>query len=107
MTPDDFEARYQRRPDPWDYERSDYEHAKYAATLAACGAGPFASALELGGSIGVFTELLAPRCHGADHGRRRADGGRRWRVDGSPSFPQVRVDPRRDPGRDPGSAATT
>ena len=36
--------------------------AKYAATLDACGPGPFASALELGASIGVFTGRLAPRC---------------------------------------------
>lgn len=48
--------------DLWDHERSEYENAKHAATLAACGEGPFANALELGGSIGVFTEMLAPRC---------------------------------------------
>ncbi len=58
----DFEARYRLDPDPWGYERSEYERAKYAATLDACGPGPFARALELGGSIGVFSALLAPRC---------------------------------------------
>lgn len=58
----DFETRYQRDPDPWGYRDSDYERAKYAATLRACGRGPFASALELGGSIGVFSAQLAPRC---------------------------------------------
>jgi hypothetical protein len=58
----DFEARYQVDPDPWRYASSEYERAKYEATLAACGDGPFAEALELGASIGVFTELLAPRC---------------------------------------------
>jgi protein-L-isoaspartate O-methyltransferase len=58
----DFEALYRRDPDPWGYTTSAYERDKYAATLAACGAGPFANALELGGSIGVFTALLAPRC---------------------------------------------
>ncbi len=42
--------------------RSAYEQAKYAATLDACGPGPFGRALELGASIGVFTALLAPRC---------------------------------------------
>ena len=41
---------------------SGYERDKYAATLAACGPGPFAHALELGGSIGVFSAMLAPRC---------------------------------------------
>jgi trans-aconitate methyltransferase len=58
----DFEARYQVDPDPWGYASSEYERDKYAATLAVCGEGPFADALELGASIGVFTELLAPRC---------------------------------------------
>lgn len=62
MTPGDFEARYREDPDPWSYEDSDYEREKYEATLWACGEGPFTSALELGGSIGVFTEMLAPRC---------------------------------------------
>jgi cyclopropane fatty-acyl-phospholipid synthase-like methyltransferase len=59
---DHFEAQYQADPDPWGYRRSAYEQAKYAATLAACGPGPFDSALELGGSIGVFSARLAPRC---------------------------------------------
>ena len=57
-----FEALYRRDPDPWGYATSAYERDKYAATLDACGQGPFARALELGGSIGVFSELLAPRC---------------------------------------------
>jgi protein-L-isoaspartate O-methyltransferase len=63
MTLSDFEARYQAEPDPWGYTTSGYERDKYTATLAACGPGPFAHALELGGSIGVFSAMLAPRCH--------------------------------------------
>ena len=62
MTLSDFEARYQADPDPWGYATSAYERDKYAATLAACGPGPFALALELGASIGVFSAMLAPRC---------------------------------------------
>ena len=58
----DFEERYRANPDPWGYTTSEYEHRKYEATLVACGEGPFAHALELGASIGVFSELLAPRC---------------------------------------------
>jgi cyclopropane fatty-acyl-phospholipid synthase-like methyltransferase len=58
----DFEARYRQDPDPWGYTTSDYERQKYEATLAACGDGPFAHALELGSSIGVFSLILAPRC---------------------------------------------
>ena len=49
-------------PRPLGYTESAYEHEKYAATLAACGPGPFTCALELGSSIGVFSALLAPRC---------------------------------------------
>jgi SAM-dependent methyltransferase len=62
MKPAEFEQRYQRDADPWGYGSSDYERAKYDATLAACGPGPFRSALELGGSIGVFSARLARRC---------------------------------------------
>ena len=73
MTLTDFEALYRREPDPWGYETSAYEQAKYDATLAACGPGPFAHALELGASIGVLSARLAPRC-------RRLDT-----IDGAPS----------------------
>jgi SAM-dependent methyltransferase len=62
MAKAEFEALYRVNPDPWGYESSTYERQKYAATLAACGPGPFAEALELGGSIGVFTAALAPQC---------------------------------------------
>ena len=61
MSSAEFEARYQADPDPWGYTTSEYEREKYAATLAACGRGPFAHALELGGSIGVFSSMLARR----------------------------------------------
>ena len=57
-----FERIYARSSDPWDYEGSAYERAKYADTLAALPDRPIARALEVGCSIGVFTELLAPRC---------------------------------------------
>jgi cyclopropane fatty-acyl-phospholipid synthase-like methyltransferase len=57
-----FESRYRADRDPWGYENSDYERAKYEQTLAACGPGPFRCALELGTSIGVFSAMLAPRC---------------------------------------------
>lgn len=62
MSSADFEARYRSDPDPWRYESSEYERRKYAATLAACGAGPFSCALELGSSIGVFSAMLVGRC---------------------------------------------
>ncbi len=52
--------------------------------------GPFANALELGGSIGVFTEMLAPRCEALttiDVARTAAAMARRRLAD----FPRVRV----------------
>jgi trans-aconitate methyltransferase len=82
----DFEARYRAEPDPWGYETSAYERGKYRATLAACGPGPFARALELGGSIGVFSALLAPRCRRLDtiDGAPTAVAAARARLAGHP-----------------------
>ena len=57
-----FEALYERSADPWSYEHSEYEREKYASTLAALPDGRIERALEVGCSIGVFTELLATRC---------------------------------------------
>jgi len=59
-----FEELYKTDPDPWRFETSPYEQAKYAQTLTALGPDSrrFHRALEAGCSIGVFTELLAPRC---------------------------------------------
>jgi SAM-dependent methyltransferase len=58
-----FERLYETSPDPWRYRSSEYEREKYAATLAALGSGTsYRRTLEIGCSIGVFTELLAQRC---------------------------------------------
>jgi 2-polyprenyl-3-methyl-5-hydroxy-6-metoxy-1,4-benzoquinol methylase len=57
-----FEQRYRESPDPWGYRTSDYEHKKYAATLAALPKRTHGLCLEVGCSIGVFTGLLAARC---------------------------------------------
>lgn len=62
LAADFFDALYQADPDPWRFETSDYEAAKYAATLAALTKPRYRSAFEIGGSIGVLTEQLAPRC---------------------------------------------
>lgn len=56
-----FERLYTESSDPWDYATSPYEQAKYRATLKAI-PDPAGRAMELGCSIGVFTEMLAPRC---------------------------------------------
>src|SRR3954454_12910985 len=57
-----FDALYARHPDPWNFETSAYEAAKYQATIAALEGRHFARGLEIGCSIGVLTEHLAPHC---------------------------------------------
>ncbi len=59
---DYFDQLYASDPDPWRFAESAYERDKYAATLAALPRAHFASALEVGCSIGVLTRQLAPRC---------------------------------------------
>jgi SAM-dependent methyltransferase len=56
-----FERLARDSVDPWDYETSAYEQAKYRRTLAAL-PKQTGRTLELGCSIGVFTAMLAPRC---------------------------------------------
>ncbi|WP_121968526.1 SAM-dependent methyltransferase [Leptolyngbya sp. BC1307] len=62
LPPSYFEQMYAADPDPWQFETSEYEAKKYAATLAALPKAYYRSALEIGGSIGVLTEKLAARC---------------------------------------------
>ena len=56
-----FERLATASADPWDYETSPYEQAKYRRTLAAL-PKQTGRTLELGCSVGVFTAMLAPRC---------------------------------------------
>ena len=56
-----FERLAHESEDPWDYATSDYEQRKYRHTLEYLPEHP-GRTLELGCSIGVFTEMLAPRC---------------------------------------------
>lgn len=62
LAPDYFEAVYQGSDDPWNFATSDYEARKYAATLDALPREKYASAFEIGCSIGVLTAQLAKRC---------------------------------------------
>ncbi|MET4581517.1 LmbE family N-acetylglucosaminyl deacetylase [Conyzicola nivalis] len=57
-----FDALYRRHDDPWGFTSRWYERRKRAATLAALPEERFASAFEIGCSIGVLTEQLAGRC---------------------------------------------
>ena len=58
----DFETLYRKNPDPWDYQTSPYERAKYLATLRLVPRRFYGRALELGCSIGVLSQMLATRC---------------------------------------------
>jgi SAM-dependent methyltransferase len=62
LGPGYFDALYAGQRDPWDFESSAYERAKYDATLAALPRGRYVQALEIGCSIGVLTARLAARC---------------------------------------------
>lgn len=59
---DYFQKVYAANDDPWDFETSEYEAGKYAATLQALPRSMYDNALEIGCSIGVLTKLLAKRC---------------------------------------------
>lgn len=62
LTGEYFETVYAGAPDPWKFETSPYERAKYAATLAALPADRYTNGFEIGCSIGVLTARLAERC---------------------------------------------
>src|SRR5688572_17283513 len=53
-----FDDLYAKDPDPWDFETSPYEAAKYAATVKALEGRRYTRALEIGCSIGVLTAAL-------------------------------------------------
>lgn len=57
-----FDRLYERDADPWQFQTSDYERDKYAATLAALPRERYQTAIEIGCSISVLTQMLAPRC---------------------------------------------
>lgn len=57
-----FHNMYAGADDPWSFASSSYEKRKYALTVDTLPRGRYLSAFEPGCSIGVLTELLAPRC---------------------------------------------
>lgn len=62
LEPGYFDALYAADADPWRFETSAYEDAKYWETLAALPRERYANAVEIGCSIGVLTARLAARC---------------------------------------------
>ena len=57
-----FQRMYDADPDPWHFRTSEYEQARFRRTLETLPARHFRSAFEVGCSIGVLTQQLAPRC---------------------------------------------
>jgi cyclopropane fatty-acyl-phospholipid synthase-like methyltransferase len=56
-----FVDQYIGTPDPWGFVTSGYERQKYDAVLTAIGAR-HRNAIEIGCSVGVFTQRLAEHC---------------------------------------------
>ena len=63
LPPSYFEALYGTNPDPWQFKTSEYEANKYTNTISALAKQQYKSGFEIGGSIGVLTEKLAPMCN--------------------------------------------
>ena len=59
LPPAYFEQIYGASADPWNFETSPYESEKYTATVTSLPRNCYASALEIGCSIGVLTARLA------------------------------------------------
>ena len=57
-----FEDLYVKSPDPFDFETSAYEAAKYQHTVATLPRAHYKQAVEIGCSIGVLTSRLAEKC---------------------------------------------
>lgn len=62
LGPGYFDELYAASPDPWEFGTRWYEARKYAISVALLPAERYRDAFEPGCSIGVLTELLAPRC---------------------------------------------
>ena len=87
----EFEKRYLEHGDVWNYETSDYERDKYSRTLDFIRSARRgnASVLEVGCSVGVFTELLAAEFERESaHNRMCREGS-----NGRPGFREERTMP--------------
>ncbi|MDF9797079.1 SAM-dependent methyltransferase [Catalinimonas alkaloidigena] len=62
LPPQYFDNMYEQDPDPWQFASSDYERKKYLETIHALPKSRYDYGLEVGCSIGVLTEMLAPYC---------------------------------------------
>ena len=58
----EWERSYAGEGDPYGYELGGYDLARYQRMLDMLGDRRFRRALDMGCSVGVLSELLAPRC---------------------------------------------
>ncbi len=103
LAPDYFDGVYAHADDPWSFETSAYEHAKYDDTLAALPRATYSHALEVGCSIGVLTARLAARCESLlslDVAERALEQARARCAD----LPHVTFERRNLPGEFPDAA---
>ncbi len=98
-----FESTHRRHADPWGFETRWYEERKRAVTLASLPHRAYATALEVGCSIGVLTEALSARVEdllavdvsqaAVDRARERVGGAARIeRADALTEFPAGRFE---------------
>ncbi len=95
-----FDDVYAAHDDPWGFETSPYEAAKYERTLLALTRERYDSALEIGCSIGVLSARLARRCDhllALDVSQRALERARARCAD----LPQARFERRRLPQQFP------
>jgi SAM-dependent methyltransferase len=100
IAPDWFEDLFREQGDPWSFETSAYEAAKYDHTLASLSRERYDLALEVGCANGVLTQRLADRCAGliaVDVSETALAAARARCVD----HPQVRFERRQLPGDAP------
>ncbi len=57
-----FDEVYSANTDPWNFEGSDYERAKYAVTINALTKPLYHNVFEIGCSIGVLSEMIMNKC---------------------------------------------
>ena len=62
LSPDYFEQMFAGNQDPWSFETSAYEAAKYDTTIAALEGRLYTSGLEIGCANGVLTKRLSRHC---------------------------------------------